>query len=136
MKNREIRALIASMMLVSLVAGSLSPVSENVLMGGETTVIETEYMGAENAETVKQESADKEETNKNTETKEATKSSSEDSSAKPTKSETVYAKIDGAGSVKSVTVSDQLKNLSGESRFQDISDLEDIINVKGMRSSL
>lgn len=130
MKNREIRALIASMMLVSLVAGSLLPISVNVPAKGETTVIAAEYTGAENTETAKQESADKEETEKKAEEKSA-ESASEDSDAKPTKSETVYAKIDSTGSVKSVTVSDQLKNISGESKFKDISDLEDIINVKG-----
>ncbi len=133
MKNREIRALIASMMLVSLVAGSLLPVSANVPANGETTVIAAEYTGAENTETAKQESVDKEETDKKREEKTST-SSSEDSAAKPTKSETVYAKIDGTGSVTSVTVSDQLKNISGESKFKDISDLEDIINVKGEES--
>ena len=133
MKNREIRAFIASMMLVSLVAGSLLPVSANVPANGETTVIAAEYTGAENTETAKQESVDKEETDKKREEKTST-SSSEDSAAKPTKSETVYAKIDGTGSVTSVTVSDQLKNISGESKFKDISDLEDIINVKGEES--
>lgn len=127
MKNREIRALIASMMLVSLVAGSLSTVSVNVPSRGETTVIEARYLGAENTETAKQESVDKEDADK----KEESGSSSKEKSAKPTKSETVYAKTDGTGFVKSVTVSDQLKNISGGSKFQDISDLEDIINVKG-----
>lgn len=96
MKNREIRAFIASMMLVSLVAGSLLPVSANVPANGETTVIAAEYTGAENTETAKQESVDKEETDKKREEKTST-SSSEDSAAKPTKSETVYAKIDGTG---------------------------------------
>lgn len=54
-----------------------------------------------------------------------------ENTAKPLKDETVYAKVDGSGTVKSVTVSDQLKNISDESEVKDVSVLENIENVKG-----
>lgn len=47
------------------------------------------------------------------------------------KDETVYAKIDGNGNVKSVTVSDQLKNVEDKKKIQDVSSLKEIQNVKG-----
>lgn len=114
MKNREVRVFIASMMLVSLAAGSLAGAPANVAEKGNVIVTAAEYTGAENKETAKNGSE--------------TKMSS---SVKPKKEETVYAKIDGSGSVKSVTVSDQLKNISDISKLKDISDLQNIVNVKG-----
>lgn len=53
------------------------------------------------------------------------------SSAKPYKDETVYATIDESGTVKAVTVSDQLKNISDTTQITDKSDLQNIENVKG-----
>lgn len=47
------------------------------------------------------------------------------------KDETVYAKIDGNGAVKSVIVSDQLKNVKGTKDIKDTSALQAIENVKG-----
>lgn len=132
MKNREVRVFIASMMLVSLVAGSLAGSPLYAAEKGNVTVTAAEFAGAENKETAKTGSE-----TKSSEKKDSKKKSSEadasgsESSAKPTKEETVYAKIDGSGSVKSVTVSDQLKNISDKSKLEDISDLQDIVNVKG-----
>lgn len=126
MKNREVRVFIASMMLVSLVAGSLAGTPVNASEKGNVAVTATEYRAAENKETAKTESETKKSEEKSSET--ADKKSS---SVKPKKDETVYAKIDGNGSVKSVTVSDQLKNISDASKLKDISDLQDIVNVKG-----
>lgn len=146
MKNREVRAFIAGLMLVSLVAGSLAGAPLHAPENGNVTVTSAEYAAAENKETVKtgsetksSETAEPKKSDKKlpgTKSSEAgdsdAKASSRNSSdAKPRKEETVYAKIDGSGSVKSVTVSDQLKNISSQSKLEDISDLQDIINVKG-----
>ncbi len=64
-------------------------------------------------------------------TETTTDTASTTSTVKPYKDETVYATIDGNGTVKSVTVSDQLKNISGNKEFKDKSDLKDIENIKG-----
>ena len=142
MKNREVRVFIASMMLVSLVAGSLAGAPLTAPEEGTVTVTAAEFAGAENKETAKTgsetKSSEEKKSEKNSSEKKASKTGSsekndskEKASAKPTKEETVYAKIDGSGSVKSVTVSDQLKNISDSSKLEDISDLKDIVNVKG-----
>ena len=137
MKNREVRVFIASMMLVSLVAGSLDGALLHAPEKGNVTVTEVEFAGAENKETAKSGSEKKSSEKKPAEKKSSKEKSSETdasaskTSAKPTKEETVYAKIDGSGSVKSVTVSDQLRNISDQSKLEDISDLQDIVNVKG-----
>lgn len=132
MKNREVRVFIASMMLVSLVAGSLAGSPLYAAEKGNVTVTAAEFAGAENKETAKTgletKSSEKKDSKKKSSEADASGSKS---SAKPTKEETVYAKIDGSGSVKSVTVSDQLKNISDKSKLEDISDLQDIVNVKG-----
>lgn len=67
----------------------------------------------------------------NTTTTTETSSSTSVSNAKPYKDETVYATIDGDGTVKAVTVSDQLKNISDIKNVTDKSDLQNIENVKG-----
>ncbi len=137
MKNREVRVFIASMMLVSLVAGSLDGAWLHAPEKGNVTVTEIGFAGAENKETAKTNSETKASEKKTAEKKASKETSSETdssatkTSAKPTKEETVYAKIDGSGSVKSVTVSDQLRNISDQSKLEDISDLQDIVNVKG-----
>ena len=53
MKNREVRVFIASMMLVSLAAGSLSGAPLNVQEKGKSTVTAVEYAGAQNKESAK-----------------------------------------------------------------------------------
>lgn len=53
------------------------------------------------------------------------------SEAKMKKDETVYAKIGTDGTVQSVTVSDQLKNITDQTKIVDVSGLKDIENVKG-----
>ncbi len=130
MKNREVWVFIASMMLVGLVAGSLAGAPVNIPEKGNVSVTSVEYAAAENKETVKTDSETKS-SEKSSDKKSSKTSEEEFSSAKPKKEETVYAKIDGSGSVKSVTVSDQLKNISAQSKLEDISDLQDIVNVKG-----
>lgn len=100
MKNREVRVLIATMMLVSMVAGSIFT-SGATVMAGENAAAQTSV------------------------------SAEIEKSAVPKKDETVYAKIDGSGNIKSVTVSDQLKNLSGTTALKDVSILNEIENVKG-----
>lgn len=47
------------------------------------------------------------------------------------KNETVYVFTDAEGNVKSITVSDWLKNISGRDTLRDRSDLNDIVNVNG-----
>ena len=65
------------------------------------------------------------------------KSASEDKSARAAsdsaayKDETVYVLCNTDSSVKNVVVSDWLKNAPALSSISDISDLEDIVNVKG-----
>lgn len=61
----------------------------------------------------------------------ATVQTASGTTARPYKDETVYATIDGNGSVKSVTVSDQLKNISDAASIMDQSDLQNIENIKG-----
>lgn len=53
MKNREVRVFIASMMLVSLVAGSLDGALLHAPEKGNVTVTEIGFAGAENKETAK-----------------------------------------------------------------------------------
>lgn len=50
---------------------------------------------------------------------------------KPQKNETVYVLAGNDGSVKKIIVSDWIKNVLGDSRLNDASDLENIENVKG-----
>lgn len=103
MKNKEYKTLVAITLAMAMVAGTLAaPV--------------TCYAKENTAKT--EDSADKD-----------TKKSTSD--IKPLKDETVYAKIDGSGTVTSVTVSDQLKNLKNETKIKDVSTLENIENVKG-----
>ncbi len=47
------------------------------------------------------------------------------------KSETVYVKTDAAGSAKSITVSDWIKNVGNRKQISDKSNLTDIENIKG-----
>ena len=54
-----------------------------------------------------------------------------DTAAAPYKDETVYAKVDGSGAVTSVTVSDQLRNITDMKTIPDVSSLTHIENVKG-----
>ena len=56
---------------------------------------------------------------------------SETKEEKPFKDETVYAKLGADGTVKSVTVSDQLRNVTDIAEIQDVSSLKKIKNVKG-----
>ena len=51
--------------------------------------------------------------------------------AKAQKNETVYVKLDANGNKKMVEVSDQLKNISDLIKIEDISELQNIVNVKG-----
>lgn len=104
MKNREFRALMAGALLAALVAGGLTSVPT---YAKETTTATT------------------------TQTQTDTTDSSAQSSAAATKDETVYAKVDQSGTVKSIIVSDQLRNIGSASSVSDISDLKDIKNVKG-----
>lgn len=108
MKNREFKTLIAAVMLMAMAAGSVGTASKSVQAAKNQTV--TVQSTVQEKDTATTDSA---------------------SGAKPFKEETVYAKIDENGSVKSVTVSDQLKNISGETEVKDASELKDIVNVKG-----
>ncbi len=47
------------------------------------------------------------------------------------KDETVYVSANADGSIKEIIVSDWLKNTSGEAKIDDVSDLDNIENVKG-----
>lgn len=108
MKNREYKTLVAIVLAMTMVAGTLSSAS---------TVV---YAKDNNVKT--EASADKSDSKSN-------KKSTSD--VKTLKDETVYAKIDGSGAVTSVTVSDQLKNVTDKSEIKDVSTLKDIENVKG-----
>ena len=88
MKNREFRALMAGALLAALVAGGLTSVPT---YAKETTTATT------------------------TQTQTDTTDSSAQSSAAATKDETVYAKVDQSGTVKSIIVSDQLRNVGSAS---------------------
>lgn len=106
MKNREFRALMAIALMTALIAGSVSGVS------GTAYAKENQTITAEAS-------------------KSTLKSASSTGDTAGLKDETVYAKVDAAGNVKTVTVSDQLKNIGRLSEVKDISVLKDIENVKG-----
>ena len=106
MKNREVRALMAIALMTALIAGSVSGVS------GTAYAKENQTITAEAS-------------------KSTLKNASSTGDTAGLKDETVYAKVDAAGNVKTVTVSDQLKNIGSLSEVKDISVLKDIENVKG-----
>lgn len=54
-----------------------------------------------------------------------------DEAKEAVKNETVYVFTDAEGNVKSITVSDWLKNVSGRDTLGDKTDLSDIVNVNG-----
>lgn len=119
MKNREYHALIALAMTLSLVVGSLSAAPS---------------VAAKEPSTVQVAVANNEREQKNggnTESSKSTESSEGQNETKAVKEETVYAKIDGSGTVIQVTVSDELKNVKDVHEIQDFSTLQDIENVKG-----
>lgn len=71
-------------------------------------------------------------TNKNTSNTSSTvKSVSDDSTKKLSKNETVYVIANADGSAKKIIVSDWIKNTAKAKSFEDISNLDDIENVKG-----
>lgn len=107
MKNREYKTLVAIVLAMTMVAGTLSAPAT---VYAKENAVKTEA------------SADKASSDK---------ASAKSSSAKTIKDETVYAKIDGSGTVTSVTVSDQLKNVTDKNEIKDVSTLENIENVKG-----
>ena len=109
MKNREYRALLAVALMVSLVAGSVKGTMS--------------YVRAEDNQTAVTAQADVDTANET--------ERDADSQARAKKDETVYVKLDGSGNAKSVTVSDQLKNVGDISEIKDVSELKDIENVKG-----
>lgn len=106
MKNREFRALMAIALMTALIAGSVGGVS------GTAYAKENQTITAEAS-------------------KSTLKNASSTGDTAGLKDETVYAKVDAAGNVKTVTVSDQLKNIGSLSEVKDISVLKDIENVKG-----
>lgn len=103
MKNREYKTLVAIILAMTMVTGTLAGVPSTVCAKENTVTTEAAARTQENAS----------------------------SDVKPIKDETVYAKIDGSGTVTSVTVSDQLKNITDEKEIKDVSTLENIENVKG-----
>lgn len=135
MKNREFRVLVASLMLAGMVAGSLSTTPIHAFAKENTAVVSAESTDSVKSADAAEASGTEENTDSDKAQKEAEESreekAAEASSVKPRKEETVYARVDGSGSVKSITVSDQLKNISEENQVQDISSLKDIVNVKG-----
>lgn len=136
MKNREFRTLIATVTLMAMTAGNLAaaPIYVNAAAVPVTTVSSNSNEKTEKVENaVKSEKDGKTETKENENRSEAAKDTEIIAAAevKLRKDETVYAKIDGNGSVKSITVSDQLKNISGDVQIKDVSNLKDIVNVKG-----
>lgn len=103
MKNREYKTLVAIILAMTMVTGTLAGVPSTVCAKENTVTTEAAARTQENTS----------------------------SDVKPIKDETVYAKIDGSGTVTSVTVSDQLKNITDEKEIKDVSTLENIENVKG-----
>lgn len=67
-----------------------------------------------------------------TETTDASETTSSDSEV--SKDETVYVLTEADGSIRKVIVSDWLKNASAMDQISDVSDLEQIENVKGDES--
>ena len=88
MKNREYRVLVAMAMTAALVMGSLGAVPATAYAKDTQTKTESTAEAGAKAES-------------------STKSTAK-SDSKALKDETVYAKIDGSGTVKNVIVSDEL----------------------------
>ena len=103
MKNREYKTLVAIALAMSMAAGTLAA---PVACYAKENTARTEESAVKDTKT-------------------------SESGVRPVKDETVYAKIDGSGSVTAVTVSDQLKNVKDVSEIKDVSTLENIENVKG-----
>ncbi|WP_195421397.1 hypothetical protein [Faecalicatena contorta] len=103
MKNREYKTLVAIALAMSMAAGTLAA---PVACYAKENTARTEESAVKDTKTSK-------------------------SGVRPVKDETVYAKIDGSGSVTAVTVSDQLKNVKDVSEIKDVSTLQNIENVKG-----
>ncbi len=77
-------------------------------------------------------STDTETTNINiSDTSSTVKNASEDKTKKLSKNETVYIIANADGSAKKVIVSDWIKNTAKAKSFEDISNLDNIVNVKG-----
>lgn len=108
MKNREYRTLIALALTLTLTA-SASGISPVAVYAKESAAKTQNTSDSNISKTSYQASSD----------------------AKPYKDETVYAKINSTGSVTSITVSDQLKNITDKNTIEDVSSLKDIENVKG-----
>ena len=108
MKNRDYKKLVTIATATALVIGSLGAASAQTLAKDTKATTQTEKTEHENA-----------------------KDKTVSSSVKPYKSETVYAKTDEDGSITSVIVSDQLKNIDNVGTLSDTSILNDIENVKG-----
>ena len=106
MRNREYKALVTFMLMISLTVSSAA-VSPSDAYAKEKAAVTAEA----SFETKKQEI--------------------KNNSTNPVKDETVYAKIDGNGMITSVIVSDQLKNIGNQKSIKDHSFLEKIENVKG-----
>lgn len=116
MKNREYRVLLALALTASLTVSALGLTPADVYAKEPAAKI----TAVAEADSSKSAAASKKDT-----------SDEASSSAKPFKEETVYAKIGADGSVNSITVSDQLKNITDETEIHDVSTLNDIENVKG-----
>lgn len=136
MKNKEFKTLMAIVtltgsLLLSLTAGAV-PVcaAETNDSAANPTVTTTSAANKDSSSAARKDSSS--ETAKDNSSTAKKGSSSEN--AKPYKSETVYATTDGSGTVKSITVSDQLKNISDISEVTDKSNLKKIENVKGDES--
>ena len=106
MRNREYKALVTFMLMMSLAAGSIATSPSDAYAKEKAAVAAETLAGTQEQET-------------------------KDIAANQWKDETVYAKVDGDGMITSVIVSDQLKNIGNKKSIRDSSGLENIENVKG-----
>lgn len=130
MKNKEFKTLMAVVTLTGTLLFSLTAGAAPVFAADANTDVnpKAETIAATDTESAEKASGS---AMTNTDSSANAKSSSSDAKAAPYKSETVYAAIDSSGTVKNITVSDQLKNISDISEVADKSDLDQIENIKG-----
>lgn len=108
MKNKDYNKLVTIATATALIVGSLGVTSASTL--AKDTKVTTQTAQTESKQTTEKTAS---------------------STVKPYKSETVYAKTDEDGTITSVIVSDQLKNIDTAGKLNDASTLNDIENIKG-----
>ncbi|MGI6118384.1 MAG: hypothetical protein ACOYBC_08330 [Bilifractor sp.] len=132
-KVKNAASRIASIGLVAVLAAvpSLAVLASGGDSSGKTESVSVSSSSSDTSESKKSGSSSdsiEADTVTQTGTEEETAS---DSDSEVSKEETVYINADASGNEEKTTVSDRLKNAGTEKNLEDVSDLQDIENVKG-----